>query len=229
MLRARYGAAVGTTRSGAYSAPFFDTDALLTEAVEAIRGAGKQPGAEVALALAAGGRLRHDAGWYRIDRERLTPREVIEHVARACEKFPVVAVEDALAEDDWEHWKALHERLAGRARVHAHELTGADLPRIARAASESAADVIRLDPADLATVTDAAQACQAARKAGLELVVGAADAETEDDWLIDLAVGLGASELHLGGLHGAERTAKYNRLLAIAQKNRWPLHPRAAL
>jgi enolase len=175
------------------------------------------------VCLLVGGRLRLDDGWYRIDRERLTPREVVEQLGRLSERFPVVAVEDGLGDEDWEHWRALHERLTGRARVVAHELTGALPDRITRAGNDGAADAIRLDPADLATVSDAADAAAAARRARLAVIVGAADAETEDDWLADLAVGLGAVEVHFGGLAGAERTAKYNRLLAIASKNPWPL------
>jgi enolase len=223
VLLAHHGPAAGRGQAGTLAAPFYDTDALITAATEAIAGTGAEPGRELGLCLTVAGRLRHDDGWYRIDRERLTPREVVEQLGRLSERFPVVAVEDGLADEDWPSWKALRERLVGRARVVAHELTGADPERIARAGAEAAADVVRLDVADLCTISDAATAATAARRARLAVIVGAADAETEDDWLADLAVGLAASEVHLGGLAGAERTAKYNRLLAIASKHPWPL------
>ena len=181
-------------RRARWSAPFFDTDALLTDGD---RGGATAPAPSrepsVGLALAAGGRLRHDSGWYRIDRERLTPREVVEQLGRLCERFPVVAVEDGLADEDWVHWKALRERLAGRAKVVASELTGADTARIARAASERAAEIIRLEPGRSGHHQRRRRRRPAARQAGLALMVGAADAETEDDWLADLAVGLGAA------------------------------------
>jgi len=228
LLLAHHGPSAGRGQSGTLAAPFFDTDAVIAAATEAITGTGAEPGRQLGVGLLVGGRLRHDDGWYRIDRERLTPREVVEQLGRLSERFPVVAVEDGLGSEDWEHWKALHDRLAPRTRVVAHELTGADPERIARASSGGAADAIRLDPADLATVSDAADAATAARRARLAVIVGAADAETEDDWLADLAVGLGAAEVQFGGLAGAERTAKYNRLLAIASKHPWPLVKPAA-
>jgi enolase len=224
-LLALHGPAAGRGQSGTLAAPFFDTDAVATAATEAIAGTGAEPGRQLGVCLLVGGRLRHDDGWYRIDRERLTPREVVEQLGRLSERFPVAAVEDGLADEDWAHWRALHDRMAGRVRVVAHELTGATPDRIARAGADGAADAVRLDPADLATISDAAEAATAARRARLAVIVGAADAETEDDWLADLAVGLGAAEVHFGGLAGAERTAKYNRLLAIASKNPWPLAP----
>jgi enolase len=223
LLRAQHGPAVGRGQGGTLAAPFFDTDAVISAACDAITAAGAEPGAQLGLVLAASARLRLDDGWYRIDRERLTPREVVDQLARLCERFPVAAIEDGLGDEDWEHWKALRERLAGRTRLLAHELTGADPARIARAGVEAATDAVRLDPADLATISDAAEAAEAARRAHLPLALGAPDAETEDDWLADLAVGLGAAEVHLGALAGAERTAKYNRLLAIAARNPWPL------
>jgi enolase len=223
VLLAHHGAAAGRGQLGTLAAPFFDTDAVVNAAIEAITGTGAEPGRDVGLSLQVGGRLRHDDGWYRIDRERLTPREVVEQLGRLAERFPVIAVQDGLGDEDWVHWQALHARLANRARVVSHELTGADPARIARAGAEAAADAVRLDPADVATISEAAEAATAARHARLALIVGAPDAETEDDWLADLAVGLGAAEVHLGGLAGAERTAKYNRLLAIASKNPWPL------
>jgi enolase len=222
LVRNKYGGPPGPAPWGALAAPFFDSDAMIADAVEAIRSSGHEPGRQVHLVLAIDGRRRHDSGWYRIDRERLTPGEVTDHLGQFVDKFPVTALEDPLHDEDHAGFQALRARVKGKARVVARDLVAADPTRIARAAE--AVDAVLLEPGRLGTVSDAVSALQAARKARLGVVVSASDAETEDDWLADLAVGLGADYVRFGALAGAQHTAKYNRLLAIEKRNRWPVY-----
>jgi enolase len=228
LLRNKYGGLPAVAPGGALAAPFFDSDAMIADAVEAIREAGREPGRQLQLVLAIDGRRRHDAGWYRVDRERLTTGEVIDHLGQFVDKFPLAAVEDPLHEEDPAGFQALRARLKGKARLVARDLHAADPARIAKVAAAEAVDAVLLEPGRLATVSDAVAALQAARKARLGVVVAASDAETEDDWLADLAVGLGADYVQLGALWGAQNTAKYNRLLAIEKRNRWPVYRASA-
>jgi enolase len=224
LLRDKYGAPAAPAPWGGLAAPFFDSDAMIADAVEAIRAAGREPARQLQLVLAIDGRRRHDSGWYRIDRERLTTGEVIDHLGQFADKFPIAALEDPLHEEDPAGFQTLRARVKGKARVVARDLTAADPVRIAKVAAAEAVDAVLLEPGRLATVSDAVAALQAARKARLGVVVASSDAETEDDWLADLAVGLGADYVQLGALSGAQNTAKYNRLLAIEKRNRWPVY-----
>jgi enolase len=224
LMRNKYGGPPGPAPWGALAAPFFDSDAMIADAVEAIRASGHEPGRQVHRVLAIDGRRRHDSGWYRIDRERLTPAEVTDHLGQFVDKFPVTALEDPFHDEDQAGFQALRARVKSKARVVARDLVAADPARIARVAAAEAVDAVLLEPGRLGTVSDAVSALQAARKARLGVVVSASDAETEDDWLADLAVGLGADYVRFGALAGAQHTAKYNRLLAIEKRNRWPVY-----
>jgi enolase len=223
LIRDKYQTPPTASSDGGLVAPFFDTESMLNDAVEVVRAAGLVPDEDVELVLAVDASSRHDNGWYRIDRERLLPREVVERYDQWVEHFPLMAIEDGLGDEDWEHWSALRAKLEGRADVVAADLLSASVPRITRAATEKAASTLHLKPGQVATVTEMVEAVAAARAGGLALVVGARGGETEDDWLADMAVGFGAEYLYLGAVTGAERTSKYNRLLAVEKKNRWPL------
>lgn len=223
LIQDRYQTPLTIASDGGLVAPFFDTETMLTDAVEVVRAAGLVPDEDVELVLAAEATTRHDSGWYRIDRERLLPHEVVDRYDQWVEHFPLMAIEDGLGDEDWEHWSLLRSKLAGRADVVAGDLLSASAPRISRAAADKAASTLHLKPGQVATLTEMVEAVTTARTGGMALMVGARLGETEDDWLADLAVGFGAEYLYLGAALGAERTAKLNRLLAIDKKNRWPL------
>ena len=223
LIRDKYQVPVAVATDGGLVAPFFDTEAVLADAVEAVRAAGFDPDQDIELQLGGAASERYDNGWYRIDRERLLPKEVIDRYDHWVEQFPLGAIEDGLHEEDWDSWTALRQRLDGRADVVGSNLISANVSRAKRAVSEKAVSGVLLKPGQAATLTEMVEAVAPIRAAGLALVVGARGGETEDDWLADLSVGLGADYLQLGAVSGAERTAKFNRLLAVEKKNRWPL------
>jgi enolase len=222
--RRRYDGGLAAAEDGALRAPFFDTDAVLDLAMQTIRGAEREPGRDVKLVLTAGASRRHDNGWYRIDREKLTPKEVIDHFAAWTAKYPVFAVEDPLAEEDWDGWATLCKRIGGHVRVVADDLLCTNQQRVKRALTQQSCNGLMIKPDQCGTLSEAAEALKLARKAGWTVVVAARAGETEDDWLSDLAVGWGAEHLQVGGYGRSERLAKYNRLLAIEKKTHWPLH-----
>ncbi len=222
--RRRYDNGVAAAENGALRAPFFDTDAVLDTAVQGVRVAGREPGKDVKLVLAAGATHRHEAGWYRIDREKLTPKEVIDHFAAWTAKFPVHAVEDPLGDEDWANWTVLNRRIGGHVRVVADDLLCTRAARLKKAVAEQSCNGLTIKPDQCGTLTEAAETLRQARKAGFLVVVAGRTGETEDDWLADLAVGWGAEHLQVGGYGRSERLAKYNRLLAIEKKTHWPLY-----
>ena len=154
---------------------------------------------------------------------RSTAEGMIETLAGWVDRFPIVSVEDGLAEDDWEHWPALRERLGGKALVLGDDFLTTNPERIRRAVELDAADALLLKVNQIGTLTEAAEACRLARAAGWRVTVSARSGETEDDWLADLAVGWGGDQLKVGSITRSERLAKWNRLLAIEAETGLPV------
>jgi enolase len=226
--RGRYDMGVGMSSDGGIRAPFFDTDSMLDLALKTVRSAEREPGRDVRLVLLGAASRRFEKGWYRIDREKLTPREVIDRYVAWTGRYPVFAVEDPLGEEDWEGWTALAAQLkkpgGQQVTLAGDELLCTNSARIQRAVTQQACNALILKPSQCGTLSAAAEALRAARKAEWTVIVAGRTGETEDDWLTDLAVGWGAEHLQVGGIRRSERLAKYNRLLAIEKKTHWPLH-----
>jgi enolase len=146
-------------------------------------------------------------------------------VAGWVERFPIVSVEDGLAEDDWQHWPSLRARIGGRALVLGDDLLCTTPARIDRAASTGAATALLLKVNQIGTLSEAAEALRHARAAGFAVTVSARSGETEDDWLADLAVGWAGDQIKIGSITRSERLAKYNRLLEIEAETGLPLAP----
>ncbi len=130
-------------------------------------------------------------------------------------RFPIVSIEDGLAEEDWLYWPELRAGVAGRALTLGDDLLCTNPARISRAIHERAADALLLKVNQVGTLTEAMRACVLARSAGWRVTVSARSRETEDDWLADLAVGWSGDHIKIGSITRSERLAKYNRLLAI--------------
>jgi len=221
-----YQAAVGLTQEkyqtralradeGGLAPPFATTEAMLADAVEAIRRAGLAPGQDVRLAVDVASSHFFDAGQYHFDARALSSSEMIALVAGWLDAYPIVSLEDALAEEDWEHWPALRAALAGRAMTLGDDFLCTNPARIRRAIAAGAADALLLKVNQIGTLSEAAEALRLARSAGWKVTASARSGETEDNWLADLAVGWAADQIKVGSITQSERLAKYNRLLAI--------------
>jgi enolase len=148
---------------------------------------------------------------------------MVERLLSWLDGYPIVSVEDGLAEEDWDHWPLLRERVDGRALVLGDDLLCTNPARIRRAIDAGAADALLLKVNQIGTLTEAAGAFELARDAGWSVTVSARSGETEDDWLADLAVGWGGGQIKVGSITRSERLAKYNRLLAIEAETGLPL------
>ena len=211
----KYGARPLTADEGGLAPPFPSVEAAFDDAVEAIAAAGYQPGREVALALDVASSHFYRNGGYHLSGQSLDAPGMIDHVALWVENYPIVSVEDGLAEDDWRHWPALYDRIGGKALVLGDDLLCTNPTRIRRAVESRAADALLLKVNQIGTLTEAAEALRLAREAGWRVTVSARSGETEDDWLADLAVGWGGDQIKVGSITRSERLAKYNRLLEI--------------
>jgi len=198
-------------------------EAMFADAIEAITAAGFKPGREVALAVDVASSHFYSDGFYQLSGRRLGSPEMIAQLVEWAGRYPLVSIEDGLAEEDWSHWPQLRSTLAGRSLTLGDDFLCTQPARIERAVAAGAADALLLKVNQVGTLSAAAQAAALARAAGWKITVSARSGETEDDWLADLAVGWGGDFIKVGSITQSERLAKYNRLLAIEAETGLPL------
>jgi len=217
LVRRKYGMGPLTADEGGLAPPVQTAEELLDDAVEAIRGAGLSPGGDVAICVDVAASHFYREGRYFLSRdgEGLDSAGMIAHLARWAERYPIVSVEDGLAEEDWGNWPALLSAIGKRAIVVGDDLLCTNPARIRRAVQERAASALLLKVNQIGTLTEAAEACRLARGAGWRVTISARSGETEDNWLADLAVGWRGDQIKVGSITQSERLAKYNRLLEI--------------
>jgi enolase len=223
LSRKKYSARPLRADEGGLSPPFPNAESMLADAVESIRLAGLQPGADVALAIDVASTHFYDHGAYALGEERLGSSDMIDRLVHWQERYGIVSLEDGLAEDDWESWPRLAARLKGRALVVGDDLLCTNPERIRKAIALGAADALLLKVNQIGTLTEAAESLRLARAAGWSVTVSARSGETEDDWLADLSVGWSGDQIKIGSITQSERLAKYNRLLAIESETGWKL------
>jgi enolase len=227
LTRREYGMRALTADEGGLAPPFSSAEEMLARAVDAIELAGRAPGAEVALAVDVAATHFHEGGNYRIGGRSLDGAAMVALLSEWMARYPIVSVEDGLAEDDWPYWTALRAASPARVRILGDDLLCTRAERIRRAAEVRAADALLLKVNQVGTLTEASDALRAARDAGWSVTVSARSGETEDDWLADLAVGWSADHIKVGSITQSERLAKYNRLLAIERETSLPVGPLA--
>jgi enolase len=143
--------------------------------------------------------------------------EMIEYYAELCERYPIFSVEDGLAEDDWEGWKVLTERLGGRIQLVGDDLFVTHTKRLEQGIKKGIANSILVKVNQIGTLTETIQAVQLAQKNGYTAVMSHRSGETEDTTISDLAVALRTGQIKTGSLSRTDRVAKYNQLLRIEE------------
>jgi enolase len=182
-----------------------------------------QPGRDVAIAIdVAASQLRQDGG-YRLESERrnLCGEEMVHLVGDLVRNYPIISVEDALDQDDWEHWTALGVTLPD-VQLVGDDLFATNMDRLALGINRGAANAVLVKPNQNGTLTGTLAVMDQARRASYATVVSARSGETEDNFIADLAVGTGAGQIKIGSLRNSERLAKYNQLLRLEEDARIP-------
>jgi len=225
LTQEKYGARALKADEGGLAPPFPTTEAMLADAVEAIRRAGFTPGRDVALAIdvASSHFYESESGNYVFDGKPLSSVDMIGLVSGWLEKYPIVSLEDALSEEDWPNWPALRNALGDRALTLGDDFLCTNPARIRRAIDAGCTNALLLKVNQIGTLSEAAEALRLARSAGWRVTISARSGETEDDWLADLSVGWRGDQLKVGSITGGERLAKYNRLLAIEAETGRPI------
>jgi enolase len=204
---------------GGFGPPLGDATAALELLVEAISGAGFDPGNDVAIALDVAATHFHDArqGGYRLSGQDavLDAVQLVELLESLARRFPIVSIEDPLAEDDWDGWSHATERLAGRLQLLGDDLFTTNPQRLGRGIDDGIANAVLIKMNQIGTLTETLAVVELAQRSGYRCVVSARSGETEDAAMADLAVACGAGQIKVGSVAQSERLAKYNQLLRI--------------
>ncbi|MGD1081150.1 MAG: enolase [Candidatus Sulfotelmatobacter sp.] len=217
----KYGMRLLTADEGGLAPHFETVDEMFTLAVESIERAGYRPGEDISLGVDVASTHFYKQNRYEIDSDTLDSIEMIEKMAGWLERFPIISIEDGLAEDDWAHWPILRETVAGRALTLGDDLLCTNPSLIQRAIESKACDALLLKVNQIGTLTEALAAYRQARSAGWSVALSVRSGETEDNWAADLATGWRADQFKNGSIRQSERLAKYNRLLEIAEGTNW--------
>ena len=207
----------GVADEGGWWPEFGSNAQALDTLVEAIERAALDPGEEVGIAIDVAASQFHSGGRYRLaaDRVDLETEALIELLAGWCRRYPIVSVEDPVAEDDDQGMVTFTARLGDRVQIIGDDYLVTSAQRVAAAASRGACNAVLLKPNQAGTVTETKAALAAARAAGWRTVVSARSGETEDVTIVHLAVGWNAGQLKVGSFARSERMAKWNEGLRI--------------
>lgn len=203
---------------GGFAPDLPDDEEALRTLVQAIEKAGYRPGEEVFLALDPAASSFYENGRYRLmDRER-TAAEMVEIYRSWVERYPIISIEDGLAEDDWEGWELLTRELGSRIQLVGDDLFVTNPRRLADGIRLGVANSILIKLNQIGTLTETMETMALARRAGYTQMVSHRSGETEDTTIADLAVASGCGQLKSGAPARSERVAKYNRLLRIEEE-----------
>ncbi len=206
---------------GGYAPDLNTNEEAIQVIIEAIEKAGYEPGKDIRIALdvAASEFYDEDAKLYRLTGEGVdrTAEEMVEYYKMLCDKYPVISIEDGLAEDDWEGWKMMTKALGDKIQLVGDDLFVTNTKRLEKGIEEGAANSILIKVNQIGTLTETFDAIEMAKKAGYTAVVSHRSGETEDTTIADIVVGLNAGQIKTGSASRTDRIAKYNQLLRLEE------------
>ncbi len=216
-----YSTAVGD--EGGFAPNLKSNDEAIEVILEAIAAAGYKPGEHVAIALDPASSEFYDkaSGKYifkKSDKSARTSEQMTKFYADWVRQFPIVSIEDGLAEDDWQGWKHLTAELGGKTQLVGDDLFVTNTARLQRGITEKIGNAILIKLNQIGTVTETIEAIEMARKAGYASIVSHRSGETEDTFIADLVVAMGTGQIKTGSASRTDRVAKYNQLLRIEEE-----------
>jgi enolase len=207
---------------GGFALPLPKNDAAMELILEAIEKSGHRPGDEIAIALDPATSELAEDGRYELEREgrTLAPEEMVDLWADWCRRYPIVSIEDGMAEEDWDGWRSLTARLGNRVQLVGDDLFVTNVERIKNGIRQEAANSVLIKLNQIGTLSETLDAIAEAKRAGWTCVISHRSGETEDTTIADLVVATGDGQIKTGAPARGERTAKYNRLLRIEEELR---------
>jgi enolase len=205
---------------GGFAPDLPSNEAALEALVAAIEAAGYVPGEDVFIALDPATSEVHSDGAYELEHENrtLTADELASYWQSACERFPIVSIEDGMDEEDWDGWKVLTDRIGSSCQLVGDDLFVTNPERLRRGIDAGVANSILIKVNQIGTLTETLEAIRIAREAGYTAVMSHRSGETEDTTIADLAVATGVGQIKTGAPSRSDRVAKYNQLLRIEEQ-----------
>jgi enolase len=205
---------------GGFAPDLESNEAAIEHILEAIEGAGYQPGKDIGLALDAAASEFYQEGVYNLASEgkALRSEAMIDYYEQLIDRYPIVSIEDGLAEEDWDNWEQMTQRLGGAVQIVGDDVFVTNPGIFARGIEDGVANAILIKLNQIGTVTETLEAIAMAKAAGYMTVISHRSGETEDSFIADLVVGVNGGQIKTGSLSRSDRIAKYNQLMRIEQE-----------
>ena len=220
------GYSVSVGDEGGFAPNLENEEQALDIIIEGIKKAGYEPGKDIMLALDIASTEMYDEakkinknGYYFWKTQEFKEKEeMVKYIVSLCEKYPIYSVEDGLAEEDWESWKVLTDKLGNKVQLVGDDLFVTNPKRLRRGIKENIANSILIKPNQIGTLTETLDTIKLAKENGYNTIISHRSGETEDTTIADIAVGVNAGQIKTGAPCRTDRVAKYNRLLYIEKK-----------
>ncbi len=212
------GFSTGVGDEGGFAPNINSTEEALNLIIDAIKAANYIPGKDVYLGLDVAASEFYNDTKYSFEGKAKTSEELIEYYEYLCEKYPIISIEDGMAEDDYRGWKLLTEKLGKKIQLVGDDLFVTNKKLFQKGIDQKLGNAILLKLNQIGTVTETIETILLAKKARYNTIISHRSGETEDTYIADFAVGLNLGQIKTGSLCRSERTAKYNRLLRIFEK-----------
>jgi len=214
------GLATGVGDEGGFAPNLNSNEDAIKIIIEAIEKAGFTPGKEMYIALDPASSEFFEDGMYNLKGEgrKLTPAEMVDYYEELVEKYPIISIEDGMAEEDWEGWKLITEKLGNKIQLVGDDLFVTNVERLKMGIERGVANSILIKLNQIGSLTETLDAIEMANRAGYTAVISHRSGETEDATIADLAVALNAGQIKTGAPARSERVAKYNQLLRIEEE-----------
>lgn len=216
------GLATSVGDEGGFAPNLNSNEEAIQVIIEAIKEAGYEPGKEMFIALdpASSEFFNTETNMYELTGEgkTLTPAEMVDFYANLVEKYPIISIEDGMAEEDWEGWKIITEKLGGKIQLVGDDLFVTNTKRLEMGIERGVANSILIKLNQIGTLTETLNSIEMAERAGYTAVVSHRSGETEDTTIADLVVAVNAGQIKTGAPSRSERVAKYNQLLRIEEE-----------
>jgi enolase len=202
---------------GGFAPNVTNHEAAIQMILDAIAAAGYTAGEQIAIGLDCAASEFYKDGKYHLEGEglQLTSQQWTDMLATWCDKYPIISIEDAMAEDDWDGWKILTDRLAKKVQIVGDDLFVTNAKIFQEGIEKGIANSILIKINQIGTLTETFAAIEMAKRAGYTAVISHRSGETEDSTIADIAVGLNAGQIKTGSMSRSDRLAKYNQLLRI--------------
>ncbi len=213
------GKMTGVGDEGAFYTDFRDQEEALDSLMEAIKKAGYVPGTDISIGLdiAASHFCSNGAYQFPSGNYKYTSGELIDMYEILCGKYPIMSIEDGLAEDDWQGWKSMTERIGGKVQLIGDDLFVTHKERLRIGIENGAANSVLVKPNQIGTLTETMNVIDMARRNGYQSIISHRSGETADNFIADLTVATGAGQIKAGAPCRVDRLAKYNRLIRIEE------------